>query len=69
LVGKVRGHHDLPHVRVGSMAQSQTLNWLTERGIAPVPFLTERDGLQAIVDNQIDAEFDLFTMVLDGGPG
>jgi len=55
LVGKVRGLHDLPHVRVGSMAQSDALKWLTERGIAPVPFLTEREGLQAIVDNQIDA--------------
>ena len=55
LTGKVRGHHDLLYVRVGSMAQSQTLRWLTERGTAPAPFLTEREGLQAVVDNKIDA--------------
>lgn len=55
LVGKVRGLHDLAHVRVGSMAQSASLKWLAERGIAPVPFLTEQEGLQAIVDNKIDA--------------
>ncbi len=55
LTGKVRGLHDLPHVRVGSMAQSAAMDWLAERGIAPVPFPAKRDGLQAIVDNKIDA--------------
>ncbi len=55
LVGKVRGLYDLPHVRVGSMTQSASLKWLAEHGIAPVPFPAERDGLQAIVDNKIDA--------------
>ena len=37
------------------MAQSETLNFLSERGIAVLPFVNERDGLQAIVDNKIDA--------------
>jgi ABC-type amino acid transport substrate-binding protein len=55
LVGKVRGLHDLPHVRVGSMAQSETMKRLAERGIAPVPFLTGQEGLQAIADDKIDA--------------
>ncbi len=55
LTGKVRGHHDLPHVRVGSMAQSGTMKWLAERGVAPVPFSTEQEGLQAVVDDKIDA--------------
>ena len=55
LVGKVRGLHDLPHVRVGSMPQSEALKWLAERGIAPVPFVTEQEGLQAVVDDKIDA--------------
>jgi len=55
LSGKVRGLRDLPNVRVGSLAQSETLNFLSERGIAVLPFLNERDGLQAIIDNKIDA--------------
>jgi len=55
LSGKVRGPQDLPNVRVGSLAQSATLSFLTERGIAALPFVNERDGLQAIVNNQIDA--------------
>ena len=55
LSGKVRGLSDLPNVRVGSVAQSETLNFLSERGIAVLPFVNERDGLQAIVDNKIDA--------------
>ena len=55
LSGKVRGPQDLPNVRVGSLAQSATLNFLTERGIAALPFVNERDGLQAIVNNKIDA--------------
>ena len=55
LSGKVRGVNDLPNVRVGSVAQSETLNFLSERGLAVLPFVNERDGLQAIVDNKIDA--------------
>jgi ABC-type amino acid transport substrate-binding protein len=55
LVGKVRGLQDLPHVRVGSADQSEALRWLAQRGIAPVRFATEQEGLQAIVDNKIDA--------------
>jgi ABC-type amino acid transport substrate-binding protein len=55
LAGQVRGHHDLPHVRVGSMAQSGTMEWLAKRGVVPVPFSTEREGLQAVVDDKIDA--------------
>ena len=55
LSGKVRGVNDLPNVRVGSVAKSETLNFLSERGIAVLPFVNERDGLQAIVDNKIDA--------------
>ena len=55
LSGKVRGLSDLPNVRVGSVAQSETLNFLSERGIAVLPFMNMQDGLQAIVDNRIDA--------------
>ena len=55
LQGKVRGLSDLPNVRVGSLSQSQALNYLTKRGIAVLPFENAKDGLQAIVDKKIDA--------------
>jgi ABC-type amino acid transport substrate-binding protein len=55
LSGKIRGPRDLPGVRVGSVAKSATVNLLSERGIAVLPFGNELDGLQAIVDNKIDA--------------
>ena len=55
LKGKVRGLSDLPGVRVGSLAQSQALNFLVKRGIAVLPFEKVQDGLQAIIDKKIDA--------------
>jgi polar amino acid transport system substrate-binding protein len=55
LSGRVRGVRDLPEVRVGGTAESSSIGFLTERGIAAQPFVHERDGLQAIVDGQIDA--------------
>jgi polar amino acid transport system substrate-binding protein len=55
LQGKVHGLSDLPDVRVGSLSQSQALNFLTKRGIAVLPFENAKDGLQAIVDKKIDA--------------
>jgi polar amino acid transport system substrate-binding protein len=55
LQGKVRGLSDLPNVRVGSLSQSQALNYLTKRGIAVLPFENAKDGLQAIVHKKIDA--------------
>jgi len=55
LKGKVRGLSDLPDVRVGSLSESQALNFLTKRGIAVLPFENAADGLQAIVDKKIDA--------------
>jgi len=55
LRGKIRGLSDLPDVRVGSLAQSQSFDFLAKRGIAVLPFENARDGLQAIVDKKIDA--------------
>ena len=55
LSGKVRGPRDLPNVRVGSVAESAIPEFLSERGIAVLGFMNERDGLQALVENQIDA--------------
>lgn len=55
LSGKVRGLHDLYGVRVGSLGQSESLNFLTRHGIAVRPFEKEQDGLQAVVDKKLDA--------------
>ena len=55
LSGKVRNEGDLYSVRVGSIDRSEILNRLVERGITVLPFTHEREGLQAIVHNQIDA--------------
>jgi ABC-type amino acid transport substrate-binding protein len=55
LKGKVHGLSDLPSVRVGSLNQSQDLNFLVKRGIAVLPYENVRDGLQAIIDKKIDA--------------
>jgi ABC-type amino acid transport substrate-binding protein len=57
LKGKVRGLSDLADVRVGSLAKSESFDFLAERGIAVLPFDNLRDGLQAIVDKKIDAFF------------
>jgi ABC-type amino acid transport substrate-binding protein len=55
LKGKVRGLSDLPDVRVGSMAQTESFDFLAKRGIVVLPFDNTQDGLQAIVDKKIDA--------------
>ncbi len=55
LRGKVRGLQDLGAVRVGALAGSASLDFLTERGIAARPTQGEREGLQAIVDDELDA--------------
>ena len=55
LRGKVRGLSDLPGVRVGSLAQTESFGFLAKRGIAVLPFENAQDGLQAIVDKKIDA--------------
>jgi ABC-type amino acid transport substrate-binding protein len=57
LRGKVRGLSDLPAVRVGSVTQSESLSFLDKRGIAVLTFANVKDGLQAIVDDKIDAFF------------
>jgi len=55
LSGKVRGLNDLYHVRVGTVPHSEPWNFLTQRGFATRPFENEIDGLQAMVDGEIDA--------------
>jgi polar amino acid transport system substrate-binding protein len=55
LHGKIRGLHDLAGVRVGSLAGSESLTFLAQRGIAARPIRSEEEGLQAIVDDELDA--------------
>jgi ABC-type amino acid transport substrate-binding protein len=55
LKGKVRGFHDLPFVRVGGLADTQALEYLDESGIPAIPFRSVQDGLQAVVENRINA--------------
>ena len=55
LRGKVQGFYDLPNVRVGSLTESQTLDYLAKYGIAARPYNTIEAGLQAVAENQIDA--------------
>lgn len=55
LHGKVRGLQDLPGVRVGSLAESESLAFLGRRGIGVQPFESATEGLQALVDDELDA--------------
>ena len=55
LKGKVSGFHDLHNVRVGSLAHSEPLKYLTEKGITVMPFRNFQDGLQALAENKLDA--------------
>jgi ABC-type amino acid transport substrate-binding protein len=55
LSGKVHSINDLYNARVGSVADSASLNFLTRRGIATRAFKTVKDGLQATIDGKIDA--------------
>ena len=55
LRGNVRGFHDLPNVRVGSLAHSEPFKYLTENGITVMPFRNIQDGLQALAENKLDA--------------
>jgi ABC-type amino acid transport substrate-binding protein len=55
LHGKVRGLQDLAGVRVGAMADSESLAFLTQRSIAALPIQSASEGLQSIVDDELDA--------------
>jgi len=55
LGGKIRGLEDLPGVRVGALTQSEGLFFLTKNGITAQSYKNVRDGLQALVDKNIDA--------------
>ena len=55
LSGKVHGFKDLYHARVGTVADSESFNFLLQRGIATRTFKNEQDGLQAIIEGKIDS--------------
>jgi ABC-type amino acid transport substrate-binding protein len=55
LQGKVRGFNDLYHARVGSIPQSEASNFLTNHGIAVMPFESVQEGLKAVAGKKIDA--------------
>ena len=55
LGGKIRGLEDLADVRVGAYARSEGVAFLAENGITAKPYENVRDGLQALVQKEIDA--------------
>ena len=55
LDGKVRSMSDLYEARVGSVAESANQGLLAKRGIAVRSFANLPEGMQALVDNKIDA--------------
>jgi polar amino acid transport system substrate-binding protein len=55
LHGKIRGLHDLAGARVGALAGSESLDFLTQRGIAALPIQRVQEGLQAIANDELDA--------------
>jgi ABC-type amino acid transport substrate-binding protein len=55
LQGKVRGFSDLYHARVGSISQSEASIFLTNQGIAVMPFENVQEGLKDLAAKKIDA--------------
>jgi polar amino acid transport system substrate-binding protein len=55
LRGKVRGFDDLYKARVGSISQSDASDFLTDHGIAVMPFESIHEALQAVASKKIDA--------------
>ena len=54
LSGRVRGPRDLPSVRVGALARSETFEFLVTEGMPVMPFENHNKGLQAVVQHRID---------------
>jgi ABC-type amino acid transport substrate-binding protein len=55
LRGKIRGLNDLYDARVGSISRSEGFEYLTQKGIAVMPFESIQEGLQAVAIKRIDA--------------
>jgi ABC-type amino acid transport substrate-binding protein len=55
LRGKVHGFNDLYNVRVGSISQSEASIFLSNHGIAVMPFESVEEGLKDLAGKKIDA--------------
>jgi ABC-type amino acid transport substrate-binding protein len=55
LKGKVGGFNDLYSARVGSISRSEGFEFLSEQGIAVIPYGKVQEGLQAMVEKNLDA--------------
>lgn len=58
LSGRVRSSRDLPDVRVGALSRSETMDFLKSEGISAIPYEGLKVGLQALMNNNIDAFVD-----------
>ena len=58
LSGRVRSSRDLPTARVGALIQTESLEYLVNKGIPVLSFEDVLQGLQAVEKNQIDAFVD-----------
>lgn len=58
LQGRVKGPRDLPEARVGVLNESETYAYLHQKGIPLVPFEKIHDGLQAVIEDRVDAFVD-----------
>ncbi len=55
LQGRVRGVADLPHLRVGGVANSTGMQWLAGERIRATAYPSVADGFAAVVEGKIDA--------------
>lgn len=55
LKNKVQGFNDLYNVKVGCVIRSEGFDFLTQKGVAVIPFKTIQEGLLAIENKKIDA--------------
>jgi ABC-type amino acid transport substrate-binding protein len=55
LESPIKGPQDLPKVRVGTLSDTTSGSYLEDKNISFRTYKTTLDGLQAIVDGQIDA--------------
>lgn len=55
LKNKVQGFNDLYNVKVGCVIRSEGFDFLTQKGVAVIPFKTIQEGLLAIDNKKIDA--------------
>ena len=55
LRGKIHGFNDLYNAQVGSVAGSESFDFLSQKGIAVISFESLQEGLKAVATKRIDA--------------